>query len=67
MNTNKKLSDEEFASMVRLLKRYAETEMDQWELWKFSSSRSKIYISVSMYPSHKGAEDSYTDLDHLIE
>ena len=67
VNVNEKLSDEEFAAMVRFLKRYVETEMDQWELWKFDSSRSTIYVNVSMYPSHEGAEDSYTDLGHLIE
>ena len=67
MTTDKKLSDDEFSSMVTLLRRYVETEMDQWELWKFDTSRSKTFVSVSMYPSHGGTEDAYTDLSHLLK
>ncbi len=67
LKSNEKLSNAEFAQMLNLIKRYVNTEMDQWELWKFDTSFSKIYINISMEPSHPGTEDSYTDINHLFE
>jgi len=67
MDTEEKMSKEEFVQMIHLLKRYTTTEMDQWELWKFDTSFSEIYINMSMMPSHEGTEDAYTDLSHLLE
>lgn len=61
------MSKEEFIQMIQLLKRYASTEMDQWELWKFDTEFSKIYINMSMIPSHEGTEAAYTDLSHVLE
>ncbi len=67
VSLDEKLSDDEFAQMITLLRRYTATEMDQWELWKFDIPSSTIYVSVSMYPSHGGAADIYTDLGHLLK
>lgn len=61
------MSKEEFTQMLQLLKRYASTEMDQFELWKFDTSFSKIYINMSMIPSHEGTEDAYTDVSKILE
>jgi len=63
---DQELSDEEFVLMVRLLRRYTATEMDQFEHWKFDGRFSTIYVDVSMYPSQNGNEDAYTDLGHLL-
>ena len=67
VGTEEKMSNEEFLQMLSPLKRYACTEMDQWDLWKFDTSFSKIYINISMIPSHEGTEDAYTDLGHLLK
>ena len=53
--------------MIEFLRRHTATEMDQWELWKFDIPVSTIYVSVSMKPSHEGAEDMYVDLNHLVK
>ena len=64
MNPLNKLSDEEFKRMINLLNRYVETEMDQWELWKFNTSFSTVYINISMKP--EGSVEAYTDVSHLV-
>ena len=67
VSLDEKLSDDEFAQMITLLRRYTATEMDQWELWKFDIPSSTIYVSVSMGPVHGGEADMYTDLGHLLK
>ena len=67
LDSTDKLSNAEFVQMLKMIKRYVNTEMDQWELWKFDTSFSKIYINISMEPSHPGTEDAYTDVTHLLE
>ncbi|WP_299948415.1 hypothetical protein [uncultured Microbulbifer sp.] len=61
-----KLSDAEFKQMLELLKRYVENDMDQWELWKFDAKFSKIYVNVSMKPSHPGTEEAYVDMNNFL-
>ncbi|WP_367154810.1 hypothetical protein [Methylomonas sp. HYX-M1] len=63
--STEKLTEEEFKEMIRKLSRYVESEMDQWEFWKFKASFGQIYVSVSMRPD--AAEDAYIDLSHLID
>jgi hypothetical protein len=41
------LSDAEFREMVRLLARFAERELDQFALWKFSTSYGPVYTLIS--------------------
>lgn len=61
------MSKEEFTQMIKLLKRYASYEMDQWEMWKFDTERSKIYIDISMIPSAESSESAYKDLNQLLD
>ncbi|MEX2961556.1 hypothetical protein [Microbulbifer sp. TYP-18] len=61
-----KLSDAEFKQMLELLKRYVENDMDQWELWKFDSNFSKIYVNVSMKPVHPSTEEAYVDMNNFF-
>ena len=61
MTKKQQLSDEEFVEMVGLLHRHVETDMDQWELWSFDSSRGKIYINVSLKAD--GPDTAYDDLN----
>lgn len=65
MQSQQKLTDQEFRTMFTLLHRYVRTEMDQWELWKFDTTYGKIYIEVSMESS--GADEAYIDVTHLID
>lgn len=64
MQSKQKLSKDEFREMLSLIKRYVTTEMDQWELWKFSTDFGNIYIDISMIPSRP--EEAYVDLSHLM-
>ncbi len=67
MNKSGKLSDEEYVDMLALLKRYSETELDQWDRWKFDTRLSRIYIDISRAPIHPGTESNYTDVDHMLK
>ena len=46
-----RLSAEEFHSMLRLLRRFADTEMDQFALWRLDSGEAEpVYVSVCLKP-----------------
>lgn len=38
----------EFLCLKFFLKRYSETQLDQWERWEISSKNGPIYIDISM-------------------
>jgi hypothetical protein len=42
------MSAEESEQLVRLLYRYAETELDQWDNWRLDSEIGPVYVSMSM-------------------
>ena len=58
LNSIEKLTDEEMIQMFKLVKRYVETEMDQFENWKFDSKYGKVYLSIAISVS-KEAEDAF--------
>ena len=66
-NSVKALSDEEFILMLRLLHRYASTEMDQFDLWRFDTSSSRVFVEISWRPAPGADASAYTDLSHLID
>lgn len=66
MADKEKMSEKEFVQMIKLLKKYSETEMDQFELWKFDTNFSKVYVTISMALSSDEAESGYVDLSHLL-
>lgn len=41
------LSDVESRELIRLLARYAERELDQWELWKLHTSYGPVYLQMN--------------------
>jgi hypothetical protein len=41
------LSDAEFRELIRLLARYAERELDQWDGWKIQTSYGPVYMLMS--------------------
>lgn len=59
-----KLSEEEMRQLFHLLKRYSETELDQWDLWKFDTKKQKVYVSVSRSVPET-QKDAYFDISHL--
>ena len=66
MESNKKLSEEEFAEMLSLIKRHAVTDMDQFSTWKLDSKRGDIYVCISNVPL-VGDDNQHTDLSHLVK
>ncbi|KZN39331.1 hypothetical protein N480_00450 [Pseudoalteromonas luteoviolacea S2607] len=65
MSDNKKMTDEEFSQMITLLSRFIDTEMDQFESWKFESEYGVIYVNISMYAA--GDSSAYTDVTKAIK
>ena len=65
-SNDERLSDEEFTQMVELLRRYAATDLDQFDHWKFDVSNCTIYVDISLKPSHEDTEECYADLNHLV-
>jgi len=63
--SSEKLKDEELGLMLNLIKRYAETEMDQFDILKFDTDFGKVYFSVSLSASDNG--DSYTDVTEFMK
>jgi len=66
LDLEQELSEDEFALMVKLLRRYAATDMDQHESWKFDIPPDTIYLIISMSPLYEGTEDSHINLNHLL-
>lgn len=65
MKSFEKLSDEEIRQMATLIKRYACTDMDQFDLWKFDTDFGKIFVEISMKPS--GPEEAYSDINKFMD
>ncbi len=42
------MSADEVEELARLLYRYAETELDQWDNWRLDSEIGPVYVSMSM-------------------
>ena len=60
-----KLTEEELKQMFSLLKRFSETQMDQWELYKFETKYGPVYVDILR--EILSSEDAYIDVTHLIE
>jgi hypothetical protein len=41
------LSDDELRQMVMLLARYANYELDQWEMWKISTQHGPVFVTLA--------------------
>ncbi len=60
-----KLTKEEMDQMFQLVKRYTETEMDQWDLWKFDTKYQKVYMALTREVP-PAEEEAYFDITHLL-
>ena len=65
--SDEELSEQEFTQMIHLMDRYVRTQMDQWEQWKFDTPQSTIFVNISMRPLFEGTEDSFDDLNHILD
>lgn len=63
MNSEQKLTDEEFRQMAKLLYRYAEYELDQFDHFKFDTSYGKVFITISRKSG--GYDNSFDDLINI--
>jgi hypothetical protein len=61
--TDGNLSDEEFQTMLGLLRRFADHEMDQFALWRFNNAEwgTTVFVSVGLQPVGASAE-AYTEV-----
>lgn len=64
MNLESKLTGEEQKQMVRLLYRYVNTELDQFENIKFSTKYGDVFISISR--SSGGYDETFHDVTSVI-
>ena len=62
--SSKKLSDEEFALMLGLIKRYAESEMDQSDMMRFDASHGQVFFNITM--SDSLIDEAYTDVTYIM-
>ena len=58
------MSDEEIRKMFCLIKRYVDTETDQWDAFKFRGSGGMVFVHFlrSVPDGHGG----HIDIDHLL-
>lgn len=59
MDGTVRLTDDEMALMFRLIRRYAETDMDQWENWRMNSQVGTLYVSLTREPAPGASPDAY--------
>ena len=56
------LSDDEMRDLMRLLRRHAETLMDQWERWRLTTTFGQVFIEMRMTPQPESSATSYEDM-----
>ncbi|MCF2858400.1 hypothetical protein L1286_13005 [Pseudoalteromonas sp. SMS1] len=65
MSDSKKMTNEEFSQMVTLLSKFANTDMDQFENWKFECEFGEVFVSLSL--DVQGDKSVYTDVTRAIK
>jgi hypothetical protein len=58
-----KLTESELQQMLSLIKRFASTELDQFEHWKFDTEIGKVYLELSLRPT--GPAEAYMEVGNL--
>jgi hypothetical protein len=53
------MTPEEFHQMRALIKRFAETEMDQWAAWRTETRNGTVYISITRIPESGASHEGY--------
>ncbi|HVS05565.1 MAG TPA: hypothetical protein VHK65_05295 [Candidatus Dormibacteraeota bacterium] len=53
----------EFDEFVRLMRRYGSEELDQFDLWRFSTRYGPVYVEIKRELMPGVSPDAYVDLD----
>lgn len=62
---SKKLSEEELGLMLNLVKRYAETDLEQFEILKFDTEYGKVHLSISI--GQDKSDDGSADVTEFMK
>jgi hypothetical protein len=61
------LSDAELRQMIMLLARYANYELDQWELWKIATEYSPVFVTIMNAVPEKADPEAFLPIWPLPE
>ena len=56
------LSDDEMRQLMQLLRRHADTSMDQWERWRLTTDTAQLFIELRLTSQPGSAEVDYADM-----
>jgi hypothetical protein len=54
------VDDSEFSQLLRLIKRFADTNLDQWAMWKIENDPNPIDVTIAYGPWHGSEDHHYT-------
>lgn len=57
-----RLSDEEFLYLLQLLRRYAETDLDQWDNWRLDTEHGRVFVLIMLRPPPGVPEDAFGEM-----
>lgn len=57
-----RLSDDELVQLVGLLRRFCDTDLDQWALWKLGTASNETFVMISRAPFPETPDEMYTDI-----
>jgi hypothetical protein len=57
-----RMTEEEFDQMRALIKRFAESELDQFALWRTTTKFGPVYISIKRIADPGASDDAYDPL-----
>ena len=62
-----RLSDAELRKLATLLWRFAERDLDQFELWRFSVRAGQVFINMARQPDLGATPEAYDDINRFID
>lgn len=55
-------SDADFEHLIRLLPRFCEAELDQWEAWRTSTRSGDVYVLITREPVEGSSPEFYDEI-----
>lgn len=62
-----RMSDEDSRTMVNLLHRYVEIDLDQWDLWRLPTQFGEVFIDIRLSPTPGLESTVYDDLSRFLD
>jgi hypothetical protein len=62
-----RLTDDELRTLATLLYRFASTDLDQWELWRFGTEHGEIFVEIMRRPTPGARPGAYDDISRWID